>query len=421
VSSRNDPLTMEYGAEIRGVSLLKQSPPPGAASFSATYVGPAGWGFDPAGGAGTARAVNALLTSGAGRYDRVALARRLDQAGATLSTDCAPESAEATIWGPAENWADLLDLLADVVLRPRLAEDDLDRVRRQLAERQLRERTQPASRAARELLRSVYPEGHPYRSGGLGDARSISRLTPAKLRRFHREHYTGPEGALVVTAPAGLSVVEHAVRGSFAELPDRTAPVLRLPSVRSRPARALRVDLPGRSQVEIRIGGNSIARSDPVYPAAYLADEVLGGRAQLSRLFQQIRERGGMVYHASSRLEAMRFGGYWVVGAGTGAEHWKKVVPMLEKELDRMQRSAVPSTELNQIRESAIGEIPLSLESTSDAHELAVDVAYHRLPGDYWARWKTSLRRIRPREVREAVEQAMDRRRAVTVLAGPLS
>jgi zinc protease len=421
MSRTGDPLQLEYGEELDGLTVVRQPSPAGAASFSATYVGPAGWGFDPPGEAGTARIVNQLLSSGAGPYDRMALARRLDRAGATLSTESAPESGEVTLWGPAADWKKLLALLADVVLRPRLAPDDLLRVRRQLLERQMRELSQPASRADRELFRATYPETHPYRSSGLGDPRSIARITPGKLRAFHRSHYTSGGAVLVVTAPARLAAVERTARASFSDFAESRGPTLRFPSVRSRPARSLTVELKGRSQVEIRIGGDSLARSDPGYPAAFLANEILGGRAQLSRLFQRVRERGGLVYHASSELEAMRFGGYWTVGAGTGPEHWKKVVSMLSKELEQMERREVSASELREVRESAIGELPLALESTADAHELAVEVAYHRLPGDYLSRWPALLRAVRPKEVREAAERTMDRRHAVTVLAGPIA
>jgi len=421
MSSPGDPLRLEYGHEINGLTVVRQPSPAGAASFSVTYVGPAGWGFDPSREAGTARVVNQLLSSGAGPYDRMALARRLDRAGATLSTECAPESGEVTLWGPAADWKKLLALFADVVLRPRFAPDDLTRVRRQLLERQMRELSQPASRADRELFRATYPEAHPYRSSGLGDPRSIARLTPGKLRAFHRSHYTSGGAVLVVTGPARLSAVERTARTLFSGFAEVDGPTLRLPSVPSRAARTLTVDLKGRSQVEIRIGGDSLARSDPRYPATFLANEIFGGRAQLSRLFQRVRERGGLVYHASSELEAMRFGGYWTVGAGTGADHWEKVVAMLSKELEQIERREVPASELREVRESAIGEMPLALESTADAHELAVEVAYHRLPGDYLVRWPALLREVRPREVREAAEQAMDRHHAVTVLAGPIT
>jgi zinc protease len=421
MSSVNDPLHLEYGREVEGLTVVRQPSPSGAASFSATYVGPAGWGFDPRGEAGTAMVVNQLLSSGAGPYDRMALARLLDRAGATLSTECAPESGEVTIWGPSPDWEKLLALLADVVLRPRFAPDDLVRVQRQLSERQMRELTQPASRADRELFRATYPEGHPYRSTGLGDARSVARISPRKLRVFHRDHYTSGDAILVVTAPARLSAIETAARHFFSGFAEHRGPALRFPPVRARTGRTLTVELEGRSQVEIRIGGDSIARSDPEYPAAFLADEVLGGRAQLSRLFQRVRERGGLVYHASSELEAMRFGGYWTVGAGTGAERWEKVVPLLTRELERIRTREVSASDLREVRESAIGEVPLALETTADAHELAVEVAYHRLPADYLSRWPSLLRSVRPKEVREAAARAMDSRHAVTVLAGPVA
>jgi zinc protease len=415
-----DPLRIEYGAELDGLRVVRQVPPAGAASFSATYVGPAGWGFDPGGREGAARLVNQLVTSAAGRYDRVALARLLDRSGATLSRQCAPESAEVTIWGPAGEWEPLLAILADVVLRPRFEPSDLARARRQMRERQLREATQPANRAERELLRAVFPAGHPYRESGLGSPRTLSRLTRGDLVRFHREHYTSGDSSLVVTARARLPAVERAARRLFHGFARVRAPTLTVPPVPAPRTGERSVNLPGRSQVEVRVGGASIARSAPEYPAAFLANEILGGRPLLSRLFQRVREKGGLAYHASSELEAMRFGGYWVAEAGTGADRWRRVVPMLREEVDRLRTERVGRAELEATRRSVIGEIPLALESTSEAHELAVDVAYHRLPGDYLLGWPDLLRAVRSRDVEAAAALALDRRTSVTVYAGPV-
>jgi zinc protease len=416
----NNPLRVEYGEEIHGLRVARQASPPGAASFSATYVGPAGWGFDPPGRGGVSRVVNQVVTSAAGRFNRIELARRLDRAGATLSRQCAPESGEVTIWGPAADWQALMGLLADVVLRPRFDPSDIARARRQLRERQLRETTQPANRAERELLKSIYPRGHPYRESGLGDGRSLTRFGRADLVRFHEEHYTSGGAVLVVTGPARLEAVQRVARRLFGRFREQKGPALRVPNGAAPREREHTVNLPGRSQVEVRLGGPSIARSAPEYPAAYLANEVLGGRPILSRLFQRVREKGGLAYHASSEIEAMRYGGHWVAQAGTGADRWRKVVRMLREEVNRMATSLVPPAVLDETRESAIGQIPLALESTAEAHELAVEVAYHSLPPDYWLGWPTVLRGLTPRDVRRAAELALDGRTAVTVLAGPL-
>ena len=415
-----DPLRIEFGPEIEGLRIVRQSPPVGAASVSATYVGPAGWGFDPPGREGTARLVNQLVTSAAGPFDRVAFARRLDRLGATLSRQSAPESGEVTVWGPTEEWTRLLGILADVVLRPRFDPSDVARAHRQVRERQLRESAQPASRAEVELLHAIFPPGHPYRETGLGSPRSLARITRTELVRFHRAHYTSGGALLVVTAPAARPALESVVRRLFRRFAESRGPTLAVPRVPGPKGRARSIDLPGRSQVEVRLGGASIARRDPTYPAAFLANEVLGGRPMLSRLFQKVREEEGLAYHASSELEAMRYGGRWTVQAGTGPDRWRKVVRMLREEIDRLSNDPVSEELLRSTRESAIGQIPLALESTADAHELAVEVGYHGLPGDYWLTWPDRLRAVTAEDVRLAAERALNGRSAVTVIAGPI-
>jgi zinc protease len=418
--SNTNPLRLEYAATRDGLRVVRQPPPPGAASFSATYVGPAGWGFERRGEEGVARFVNHLVTSATQRYDRVELARRLDAAGATLSRQASPESAEVTIWGPASDWSSLLALLGGVVQHPRFDPEDIARIRRQFLERQLRESSQPGPRAERELLRAIFPEGHPYRGTGLGEGKSVARLTRARLREFHRTHYAGDGGLLVVTGSARLSAVRAAILRSFRSWPASSPGPLRVPAPPHRKPERRTVDLPGHSQVEIRLAGPSIPENTPEYPAAFLANEVLGGRPLLSRLFQRVREQNGLAYHASSHLDSMRLGGIWSAQAGTGADRWKRVVPMLEEELDRIRTTLIPRSELEAIRRSAIGEIPLALESTAEAHELAVDVAYHELPEDYLLRWPERLAAVTPRTAREAAATAFERRGSVTVVVGPL-
>jgi zinc protease len=421
MSSGTDPLRVEYADGPRELRLARQAPPPGAASFSATYIGPAGWAYDPPGREGVARVATQLLTSGAGGRDRITLARHLDRAGGTLMAHCDPESAEVTVWGPIGSTGALLQVLADAVQRPRFAAPDIERVRRQMRERQLREMAQPSSRADRELHRAIFPSGHPYRTTGMGDARSIGRLGARDIGKFHAEHFTGGGGVVVVTTPTKTPELSRTVRRLFATIPEKEPAPLSVPSVAPRRRAEVKVDLPGLSQVEVRFGGPSLARHDPAYPAAYLADEVLGGASLLSRLFTRVRSKGGLAYHASSRLEAMRFGGYWTADAGTGADRWRKVVEMLREEVARLQEEPIPASELDLVRESRLGEVALALESTSDAHELALDVAYHGLAADHWVTWPSVLRALRPADVQRAAASAIDSRYATTVVAGPLA
>lgn len=419
MGDRANPLEMERALLRGGLEVVLQTAPASARSFSLSYVAPAGWAFEPPGVGGIAMAAAKLVVGRPGGRRREEVARMLDRYGATLTSSVAPESAEVTLWGPLDAWDPLVELFADAVLHPHFALEELTRVRRQLRERQLRQRVQPDLRAEQELLAGLYGPGHAYGSTGLGTPRSIARIGLADLRRFHRRHYPVRSGQLVVTSGAPRTRILRSLESRFPSTePSEEPPMPRLPLPDGRPARK-DIEISGQSQVAVRIGARAVARSDPEYPALFLLNEVLGGRPLLSRLFQRVRERHGWAYHASSELEAMRWGGYWEAVAGTDPGTRERVVRLMLREIGRLATELIPSGELSRIRESAIGSLPLELETTASAHELAVDVAYHHLPGDFYRTWPSQLRGLSSRQLRAAAETGFTADGALVVTAGP--
>jgi zinc protease len=421
-AERASPLRFERSALADGTELVVQPAPAGSASFAVTYLGPSGWAFDPNGREGLSLLATELAVCGGGRRDRREIARLLDRSGGTLGSQCHPECGGLTLWGPAAHLETLLPLLADAVRRPRFDGPELERVRRQLVERQMRERSQPDRAAEKALLRRIFPASHPYRETGIGSSESIARVRREDLRAFHRRRTKEGGAVLAYTGRLPARTFEKAWRAAGGEaegpLPSPT------PHVDPPPARAgsfERIEVAGGSQVEVRIGGPALARHDPEFVPAFLANEVLGGRSVLSRLFQELRERRGLVYHAASSLEAMSWGGYWSAEAGTEPKAAEEVLQLLENELRRIRTVDVPAAELDRIRTSAIGSLALELESTADAHELAVEVAYYRLPVGFYADWPATLKAVRASEIREAAAVLFDPARTTRVLAGPLA
>ncbi|HLY77449.1 MAG TPA: pitrilysin family protein [Thermoplasmata archaeon] len=419
MSDRADPLRMERRTLVSGLELVVQPSPASARSFSISYVAPAGWGFEPAETEGLAMVTAKVAVGRPGRRSREEVAGLLDRFGASLTSTVSAESVEVTLWGPQDAWSPLLEIFSDAVLRPHFSQDELDRARRQLTERQLRQLVQPDLRSDRELRLGLFPGGHPYRSTGLGSPRSAARISLDALRRFHRSHYPARGSVLVVTAPNALRSVVPSLERQFPSDAFGPNPPLPTLSARALPPRRRDLSIKGQSQVAVRIGAASAPRSDPAYPELFLLNEVLGGRPLLSRLFQRIREKHGLAYHASSELEAMRWGGYWEAAAGTDPATRERVVRLMLKEIDQLSSDLIPRTELDRIRESALGSLPLELETTASAHELAVEVAYHRLPGDFFQTWPARLRTIGPQELRTVAESGFPIDRAVVVTVGP--
>ena len=419
MSSRTDPLQMVRTELPSGLATVIQAPPTSARTFSISYVAPAGWGFEPPGVEGLASVAAKLMVQMPGRRSKEELARTLDRLGATLTSAVAAESAEVTVWGPQDSWKRLLEIFGDAIFRPRFREEELARALRQLRERQLRQSVQPDLRAERDLLSAVFPLGHPYHSTGLGTARSAARITPSRLERFHSRHFPARGSVLAVTMRGTADSIVRSLAPHFPETDLRPDPSL--PSLSEKRPKSSRLDIPirGQSQVAIRMGGPSVSRSSPSYAALFLVNEVLGGRPLLSRLFQRIRERHGLAYHASSELESMRWAGYWEALAGTDPTTRDRVVDLMLKEIQSLSSDLIPASELDRLRESSLGSLPLELETAASAHQLAVDVAYHGLPGDFYRTWPARLRRLTSKDLRTAAETGFRSEGATVVTAGP--
>lgn len=413
-------LRLERRVMDSGATLLHQAPPAGAASFSVSFLAPAGWSFDPAPERGLATAVAELLSAGEGRFPHRELSQALDSLGGTLDSECGPERTRITVWGPEAHLDRLLPFLTGSIRTPRFDAAELRRVLRELHERQLREQSQPASRAEWELGRQLFAPGHPLRETGVGTVGSRARIDRTALRTFHARRYVPGGGAFIATTRLPMDEIDRRLMRLLPGWKGRADPDPDPPSARRGSPTPTSIDLPGRSQVEIRIGGPALRRGDPGYPAALLANEVLGGRPMLSRLFQRIREKEGLAYHCSSDLTALLHSGMWISEAGCGPKDAGRVRELLELETRRLTKGGVPQGELDRIRESVIGGIQLELEDTVSAHGLAMDVAELGLPADHLLTWPATLRAVTPAHLQEVADRIMSPAHLRTVIAGPL-
>jgi predicted Zn-dependent peptidase len=96
----------------------------------------------------------------------------------------------------------------------------------------------------------------------------------------------------------------------------------------------------------------------------YVLNTLLGG-GMSSRLFQNIREKQGLVYSIFSELNPFRDTGMLSVYAGTSRESAPKVVQSIVSEFRQLKETAVPDEELKRAEDQLKGSLMLSLESST--------------------------------------------------------
>jgi predicted Zn-dependent peptidase len=95
----------------------------------------------------------------------------------------------------------------------------------------------------------------------------------------------------------------------------------------------------------------------------YVLNTVLGG-SMSSRLFQNVRERHGLVYSISSGVTAYSDAGALTIYAGTSLESVDEVIRLTIEELKRLRGERMADEELRRAKDHLKGSLMLSLENT---------------------------------------------------------
>ena len=254
------------------------------------------------------------------------------------------------------------DILGDILTHSTFAPDELERERGVILQEIGQANDTPDDAVFDRFQETAYP-GQAMGRPVLGTEESIRSMPRERLTGYMHRHYAA--GNVVVAAAGNLAherVVDLAER-HFADLPGGGAPAAPSGHYVGGEYREER-DL---DQVHIVLGFPSVAYSDPDYYPALLLSTLLGG-GMSSRLFQEIRERRGLVYSIYSFTAPFRDGGLFGIYAGTGETEAEELVPVVLDELRAVQRGVTPE-EVARARAQVKAGLLMSLESTGSRCE----------------------------------------------------
>ncbi len=193
----------------------------------------------------------------------------------------------------------------------------------------------------------------------LGRAEIIRTIDRETVASYLRRTYAAPNMLLVAAGNLEHGAIVDLAQHAFAELPSESA-------ARSEPARYVGGDLRQArelEQVHILLGFPGFAFADRDYYAASVVSTALGG-GMSSRLFQEIREKRGLVYSIYSFTHSYSDAGVFGVYAGTGEDEAAELMPALCAELRRLEDGLAP-VELERARAQLKAGLLMSLEGTT--------------------------------------------------------
>jgi zinc protease len=271
----------------------------------------------------------------------------------------------------------------------------------------------------RALRRALFPHGDPTLRQATAATVASLRLQAVKdyRRRVFRPDMTTIVVIGKVTPQRARAVVEQYFGTWKAKGPK---PQTLLPSVPlNRPSS---VAVPDASRVQDKVilaETLGLTRSNPDYYALELGNHVLGGAFYATRLYQDLREKRGLVYYVASHFDIGRTRSVYSVSYACDPGNVSKTRALIQRELIRMRNTPVTPHELEQAKALLLREVPLAEAGVDSIAEGLIYRASHDLPLDEPIRAARKYEKLGAGQVMAAFSKWLRRGAMVQVSEGP--
>jgi predicted Zn-dependent peptidase len=350
-----------------GVRVLTEAMPGQRSATIGFWVG-VGSRDEAPGQHGSTHFLEHLLFKGTKRRTALEIASAFDEVGGESNAATAKES---TCYFARVLDTDLpmaIDVIADMITGAVLDPAEMEQERDVILEEIAMDSDDPTDVAHENFVAAVlgtHPLGRPI--GGTPAA--IRAVARDSVWDHYRRYYRPDE--LVITAAGGLehdvvcSLVVDALHSAGWSLESDAAPVDRRSTARAEIAGTAGLHVVKRAveQANIIMGCPSIVATDDRRYVMSVLNAVLGG-GMSSRLFQEIREKRGLVYSTYSFASSYADAGYFGMYAGCTPSKVRQVLDLLGRELDKLADGGISDDELRKAVGQLCGGIVLALEDT---------------------------------------------------------
>lgn len=320
----------------------------------------------------------------------------------------------------AEDLPLVLEILAEMVIRPTFPDHEVEKLRGQFLMSLRESEQEPHTQASRAVRSLLYPSVHPYSRLSSGTMETVQGITRIDLETFHRNYHPTATVIAVVgdVDPETVITMLEQFFGSWE--PAGTVPEATLPDVPPLEGIQRRdIIMAGKVQSDIIWNVHGLKRSNPDYYAAMIGNMVLGRLGMGGRLGENVRENQGMAYYVYSGLEADRGAGPWSAVAGVNPTNIDRALEAILHEVERFKQEGPTEQELADVCSYLTGSLVLGLETNAGIAGTLLAIERHSLGMDYVARYPGIIRSVTHDQIVSVARKYLSTEHYALAVAGP--
>ena len=282
---------------------------------------------------GVAHLLEHMAFKGTSKRSALQIAETIENVGGDINAYTSKEITAYYVKLMAENLSLGAEILTDILQNSTFAEEELDRERGVIIQEIGMYLDTPDDMIFDYWQSKAYPD-QPMGRSILGKSNIIKNITREEVKNFMMDHYNPKK---MVVSAAGK--IDHS---TFVELISSKCDNLPNGKVNNRTAANYlggeyreQKDL---EQIHLLLGFKGLDFHHKDYYSSLVYSSILGG-GMSSKLFQEIREKRGLVYGISSFGSSYTDTGSFAIYAGTGENQIEELIPVLCDELKKSSDS----------------------------------------------------------------------------------
>lgn len=366
---------------------------------------------------GLASMTGESIIKGTGSRTAVQIAEQIDFIGGQLAAGSDWDASFVTTNILRKHLDTGLQLMEDVTLHPVFPPEEFDRLKNQRRAVLLQKQSDPEFLAERTLADEIYGT-HPYAGQTLGTLLSLETLSREDLVRFHSAAFIPANAVLAVVGDITPAEAVDRIQPMFGEWLQREGSLSLIPEIPLRKkTHVIIVDKPGSVQSAIRIGHVGIERKSDDYIPISILNTLFGGYFQ-SRINQNLREKHGYTYGASSVFDARLMKGPFIISADVRNDVTAQAITEILNEMRRIRIERIDEKELSTVKSYIVGSFPLQIETPSQIASRAIAIELYDLPKTYYSTFTETVSAITPDDLYAMAEKYMYPEELTIVVAG---
>ncbi|HEV3153465.1 MAG TPA: pitrilysin family protein [Candidatus Baltobacteraceae bacterium] len=377
----------------------------GAITSSAAFV--------PDGKEGIARLASAMANFGSEKFDFTQLRKATDDIGASVSLG---QTFEAH--GLSRDFETLLGMLADGEAHPTFPERWLDLQRTQLANTISSEQSISGIMIDRAYLQRLLSPADPALRYASED--SVNSITRADLVAYTARYWRPDLTTIAIVGDITPERARAAVQSTFGTWanngpkPSASEPALPAPHT------AHAYVGTAANQVYMQLGQPAVSRNSRDYDTFNVLTELLGGAGYFqSRLFQELREKRGLVYGVGSRLKTDADRGDFEIQLSAAPANVPAAIDLVREQLERLRTQPVSASELEQAKVRLVSQALLDEASAEGQLSEVQTLAEDGLDLNYYRTLTQRYADITPADVQRVAKEYLQPDRLIEVFSGP--